>query len=56
MFQVDTARPPLAHSVVRLKMSVPFPLRGGRRHFFERRSLSATLSSIVSVVIVDQTR
>ena len=44
----DTARPPLAYPMKCLEMCGRFPLRDGRHHFFESRSFSATLSSIVS--------
>src|ERR1700722_6767290 len=45
------ARPPLAHLVGRLQISRSLPMRGGRHHFFPRRSFSATLSSIASASI-----
>ena len=45
------ARPTLAHLVGRLQIGRSLPMRGGRHHFFPRRSFSATLSSMASASI-----
>ncbi len=44
----DVTRPPLAHLVGIGERGDSFALGGGRHHFFERRSFSATLSSMAS--------
>src|SRR5690606_16405818 len=44
----NSARPPLAHPILSLEMSDSLPLRGGRYHFFPRRSFKAALSSMLS--------
>jgi hypothetical protein len=41
-------RPPLAHLVTLFEMGDGLAPGGGRHHFFDRRSLSAVLSSIAS--------
>src|SRR6202042_3538783 len=45
------APPSKAHLVCGLQISRSLPMRGGRHHFFPRRSFSATLSSIASASI-----
>ncbi len=43
-----SARPPLTHLISLLKISDGLSPGGGRHHFFDRRSLSAVLSSMAS--------